>query len=497
MGLYAQAGGVRRRARLNGFAGAGSDRLAQGEALYAGQSIVSSNGRFSFTLNPDGNLVLVDGAFPGGKLLWTSGTNAPGATFVFSGDLRLWLYYGTEAAWPVWQAIGYEVSSPDEWGDGSDMLVMQDDGNLTTNRGWSTGTWGAQVNPIAQQPVPTIDPTTGQPSAQVAAMIPGQEIPSPSPDVLAAIGQGSGVYKLADEGSPFTISEASDVAYGAGSRFIFRRLPAGSYSCSNSFWSVDPANGTRKACYLTSFRETPAAPSPAEAQIAYVIRRWAGHKLWEIPVEDRARLARISDLSHESGAQFPRGAPISPVFLRVHPDQIPDTSLIRRDDGERAHDAQYDHDLWFSPIAQDWYVIPVRTIYQQDWGTFGIEGFHIENNVSAIATIVGSVVGTVVPGIGTAVGAALIAAGKIVQPMIATHEKAQTGKAAQGVIVGTVPDLMKFKAEDLLYTEGGVPIGPDGEPIHPSQIETPGSNDNLFLYGGLGVILLAAFLSKK
>lgn len=494
MALFAQAGGVRSRARLNGFGGVGSDRLVAGETLYAGQSLTSNNGRFRFTLNPDGNLVLVDLAFSGGKLLWTSNINAPGAALVFTGnDLILWMDLGTEYPWQVWQATAVEG-----FAEGA-VLVVGDDGNMVTVGGypWSTGTWGAQVNPIAQQPTPTVDPTSGSIAPQVAAMIPGQEIPSPPGDVLAAIGQGSGTYKLADEGSPFTISEASDIAYGAGSRFIFRRLPAGSYSCSNAFWSVDPANGTRKACYLTAFRPTSAAPSPAEAQIAYVIRRWAGHKLWEIPVEDRARLARISDMSHESGAQFPRGSPISPVFLRVHPDQIPDTSLIRRDDGERAADAKYDHDLWFSPIAQDWYAIPVRTLYQQDWGTFGIEGFHLENNVASIATIVGSVVGSVFPGVGTAVGAALIAAGKIVQPMIATREKAQTGKAAQGVVVGTVPDMMKIAPQDLLYTEGGVPIGPDGEPIHPSQIETPGgSNDNLLLYGGLGVILLAALLRK-
>jgi hypothetical protein len=353
----------------------------------------------------------------------------------------------------------------------------------------------------AQQAVAAAAAAAAQAAAQTAAV----DSLSPSAAVRAALAASDPAYKIVNEkddnNNPtyFTLAGDSIIGYGRGSRFTFKALSAGRYECGNSTFG-DPAPGERKACYHTGWRPTTAAPSPAEAQIAYVIRRWATHRLWEIPEADRQRLAAISDLSHESGAQFPRGSPISPVFLRVVENAYPIggsgqlDSLIRRDAGERARDAAIDHAYFFSPAVQDWYVWPVRTIYQQDWGTFGIEGFHIEDNIAKITAIVGGVVGMVLPGVGTVIGVALAAGGKAAQGMVGTHADAQTGKAAQGVIVGTAEDLMRLNAVDLLYTPAGEPIDPNtGEVIHPSQIDTPQSGEadsKILLYGGLGLLAL-------
>jgi hypothetical protein len=321
----------------------------------------------------------------------------------------------------------------------------------------------------------------------------------PAADILAALASASPAYRIAGENGTFTLAGDSVIGYGVGSKFTFKTLPAGDYQCGNALFG-DPAYGSAKACYQTGWRPTTAAPSPSEAQIAYVIRRWAGHRLWEVPEADRRRLAAISDLSHESGAQFPRGAPISPVFLRVvdRPYTVGTLdSLIRRDAGERARDAAIDHDYFLSPGVQDWFLVPVRTIYQQDWGTFGIEGFHIESNLAAIGSIVGAIGGSIIgsPALGAAAAALL---GKVGAALVGTGPAAQTGRAAQGVVVGTPEDLMKLSPEELLYTADGVPIGPDGQPIHESKIDTPQSgafDPNLLLYGGLGI--LALFLLKR
>jgi hypothetical protein len=239
-----------------------------------------------------------------------------------------------------------------------------------------------------------------------------------------------------------------------------------------------------------------AAASPPDVQIAYVLRRWAGHALWEVPPEDRARMQAYLRLAWEAGAQFPRSVPYTPILAAVEPTV--GSALIRRDAGERAADRE----RWANDLDdvrnQDRAIQIYPTKYQQDWGTFGIEGFHIENDLGALGSIIGGVAGTIIPGAGTAMGAAIGGAlGKLGTQLLGTGPQAQTGKAAQGVIVGIPADFMALRPEDLLYTVNGQPVDPNtGVPYHPSSISSGPSTSTLLMYGGFGLLAILLLTRK-
>jgi predicted alpha/beta hydrolase family esterase len=116
--------------------GGGPDSLSPDQALYAGQSITSSDGRFYLTYQLDGNLVLYRyDAVP----LWhtqTHGTNPGRAIMQRDGNLVVYDGSGT----PIWASgtVGFDGA----W------LVVQSDGNLViyTSSGapvWASGTNGS------------------------------------------------------------------------------------------------------------------------------------------------------------------------------------------------------------------------------------------------------------------------------------------------------------------------------------------------------------------
>jgi len=249
-------------------------------------------------------------------------------------------------------------------------------------------------------------------------------------------------------------------------------------------WQVQVKSGPVSTS--TVWKKSTVAASPADAQIAYVLRRWAGHQLWEVPEVDRQRLATYLRLAWDAGAQFPRSATYTPIVAAV---ETVATALIRRDASER----NSDRDRWAADLLdvrfQDRVIKILPTVYQEDWGTFGIAGFHIENNLGQLGAIVGAVAGSIIPVIGTGLGAAIGAGlGKLGTAMIGTRANAQTGKAAQGVIVGLPVDFMALNAADLLRTSSGVPIDATGNPVHPLQIATPQApQTSTMAYVGLGV----------
>jgi YD repeat-containing protein len=111
---------------------AASDRLAIVERLAPGQTLVSSDSRFTFVLQGDGNAVI----YGLGSGLWSTNTYGSQATVLAmqtDGNLELW-----NASGRIWQS--------GTSGHPGAHLVMQSDGNLVIFDGatpiWSTGTGG-------------------------------------------------------------------------------------------------------------------------------------------------------------------------------------------------------------------------------------------------------------------------------------------------------------------------------------------------------------------
>ncbi|MBX7099281.1 MAG: hypothetical protein K1X89_16330 [Myxococcaceae bacterium] len=109
-------------------------QLAVGAVLAAGQAAHSCDGRFTFAMQGDGNLVL----YLGSTALWSSRTNGSGADHaVMQGDGNLVVY----------TANGTAKWSSGTWGHGGAWLAVQNDGNVVVYAPggralWSTGTWG-------------------------------------------------------------------------------------------------------------------------------------------------------------------------------------------------------------------------------------------------------------------------------------------------------------------------------------------------------------------
>ncbi len=126
-----------------------ADTLSTNQSLYANQALTSSDGRYAFRLQGDGNLVLRNS---GGTALWTSGTSGrSGQRLTMQGDGNLVLY--TSSGSTVWKTSTS--------GSKAVKVVMQTDGNLVmrTSSGsavWATGTsGGASVDTV--KPVITLN----------------------------------------------------------------------------------------------------------------------------------------------------------------------------------------------------------------------------------------------------------------------------------------------------------------------------------------------------
>ncbi len=106
--------------------------LQPGQTLSSGQSIRSTDGRFQFIMQPDGNMVLYQ---QGVRALWSSNTlGVLGARVLMQGDGTLVVYDNTNRA--RW--------SSNTAGRAGARLVVQDDGNTVMYTGsvaiWSTRT---------------------------------------------------------------------------------------------------------------------------------------------------------------------------------------------------------------------------------------------------------------------------------------------------------------------------------------------------------------------
>jgi len=108
----------------------GRSYLVPGQALTAGQSVYSIDGRFRLTLQTDGNLVVLD-RWNDHVALWSTNTAGSGADrFVFQSDGNLVLYKGTTAVW-----------SANTAGDGGTKLSLGRNGNLILTTAQSGTVW--------------------------------------------------------------------------------------------------------------------------------------------------------------------------------------------------------------------------------------------------------------------------------------------------------------------------------------------------------------------
>ncbi len=106
------------------------DTLTEGQKLVKGESLTSSNGAYSLTLQDDGNLVLA----ARGHAIWASGTNGEDVVRAeVQSDGNFVLYSADK---PVWHT--------DTKGKKNVRLVLQDDRNLVLysadGSAWSTKT---------------------------------------------------------------------------------------------------------------------------------------------------------------------------------------------------------------------------------------------------------------------------------------------------------------------------------------------------------------------
>ena len=169
-----------------------SDTLTGGQKLVKGESLTSSNGAYTLTLQDDGNLVLASR----GHAIWASGTDGQDVVRAeVQSDGNFVLYTADK---PVWHT--------DTKGKKNVRLVLQDDRNLVLygadGPAWSTKTETDAPPPEAEaEPAPAAEET----HAEEAAAHPE---PEPEPAVRT--------YTVESGDTLWAISERF---YGDGSKY--------------------------------------------------------------------------------------------------------------------------------------------------------------------------------------------------------------------------------------------------------------------------------------
>lgn len=95
--------------------------------LYAGQSVVTPNGKFRLTMQGDGNAVVYDVM---GRPVWETRTYLPGGSLAAQGDGNLVLYQ------PDWRPRWYTATSAP-----GGSIVLQDDGNIVIRNANGFAQW--------------------------------------------------------------------------------------------------------------------------------------------------------------------------------------------------------------------------------------------------------------------------------------------------------------------------------------------------------------------
>ncbi len=146
-----------------------SDTLTEGQKLVRGESLASSNGAYTLTLQDDGNLVLASR----GQALWASSTTGQDVVRAeVQRDGNFVLYTADK---PVWHT--------DTKGKKNVRLVLQDDRNLVLyaadGPAWSTHT---ETDAPPQPEAAAESATADGPAIEEAV---AEEVPEPAPEPAA------------------------------------------------------------------------------------------------------------------------------------------------------------------------------------------------------------------------------------------------------------------------------------------------------------------------
>jgi nucleoid-associated protein YgaU len=146
------------------------DTLTEGQKLVKGESLTSSNGAYTLTLQDDGNLVLASR----GHAIWSSGTNGEDVVRAeVQSDGNFVLYTGDK---PVWHT--------DTKGKKNVRLVLQDDRNLVLysadGAAWSTKT--ETDAPPPAEPAAAAPAADEPPAEEAHAENAAEQDPTPAPE---------------------------------------------------------------------------------------------------------------------------------------------------------------------------------------------------------------------------------------------------------------------------------------------------------------------------
>ena len=174
------------------------DTLTGGQKLVKGESLTSSNGAYTLTLQGDGNLVLASR----GHAIWATGTNGQDVVRAeVQNDGNFVLYTADK---PVWHS--------DTKGKKNVRLVLQDDRNLVLyaadGPAWSTKT--DTDAPPPPEPEPAAAP------AAEAAPVAEEATPAPEPEPQPEPEPAARTYTVESGDTLWAISERF---YGDGSKY--------------------------------------------------------------------------------------------------------------------------------------------------------------------------------------------------------------------------------------------------------------------------------------
>ncbi|KQQ00806.1 MULTISPECIES: hypothetical protein [unclassified Rathayibacter] len=182
--------------------------LSGGEELTAGESIVSTNGAYTFVLQADGNAVTYDS---NGRPTWNTGTQGRGDHLAMQTDGNVVVYDAQDR--PVWfTGTGGEPGA---------VITIQDDGNLVVYRADGSPAWASSVGGrIAPPAVSELRPgQTLAPGRQLDSVSGGNRAVMQQDGNFVVYGPGGALWSTGTSGPGNRLVMQSDgnaVIYGAG-----------------------------------------------------------------------------------------------------------------------------------------------------------------------------------------------------------------------------------------------------------------------------------------